>query len=340
MADSEHDTKPASQLNGLERAAILLMSLGEEQASQVLKHMGARDVQRIGSSMASLQSVTRDQAMEVLDTFVTTVEEKTSLGVGSDEYVRTVLNQALGDKAASMIDRILLGRKSKGLETMKWMDPRSVAEMIRQEHPQIIAIVLAYLESEQAAEVLSLLPEQVRPDVMMRIATIEGIPPSAFDELDEVIEKQFSGSENVKSSSVGGVRSAADILNHVDGATEQQVLEMLNETDEVLSQKIQDQMFVFENLIELDDRSIQTVLREVETNRLAVALKGAEQEVRDKILKNMSRRASEMLSEDMDAMGPVKLSEVDAAQKEILTIVRRLSEEGQIEMGGKGEEYV
>jgi flagellar motor switch protein FliG len=340
MADSEQGTKPASQLNGLERAAILLMSLGEEQASQVLKHMGARDVQRIGSSMASLQSVTRDQAMEVLDTFVTTVEEKTSLGVGSDEYVRTVLNQALGDKASSMIDRILLGRKSKGLETMKWMDPRSVAEMIRQEHPQIIAIVLAYLESEQAAEVLSLLPEQVRPDVMMRIATIEGIPPSAFDELDEVIEKQFSGSENVKSSSVGGIRSAADILNHVDGATEQQVLEMLNETDEVLSQKIQDQMFVFENLVELDDRSIQTVLREVETNRLAVALKGAEQEVRDKILKNMSRRASEMLSEDMDAMGPVKLSEVDAAQKEILTIVRRLSEEGQIEMGGKGEEYV
>ena len=339
MADNEQ-AGSASQLSGLERAAILLMSLGEEQASQVLRHMGARDVQRIGTSMATLQAVTRDQAVEVLDTFVTHVDEKTSLGVGSDDYVRSVLNQALGDKASSMIDRILLGRKSKGLEAMKWMDPRSVAEMIRQEHPQIIAIVLAYLESEQAAEVLSLLPEQIHPDVVMRIATIEGIPPSAFDELDEVMEKQFSGSENVKSSSVGGVRSAADILNHVDGATEQRVLEMVNESDEVLSQKIQDQMFVFDNLIELDDRSIQTVLRDVETNRLAIALKGAEQEVRDKILKNMSRRASEMLTEDMEAMGPVRVSEVEAAQKEVLTTVRRLSEEGQIDMGGKGEEYV
>ncbi|MDT8438390.1 MAG: flagellar motor switch protein FliG [Wenzhouxiangellaceae bacterium] len=330
----------SAKMSGLERAAILLMSLGEQEASQVLKHMGARDVQRIGTSMAGLTAVTRDQALDVLDTFVGTVEEKTSLGIGSDDYVRDVLNKALGEKASTMIDRILMGRKSKGLEALKWMDPRSVAEMIRQEHPQIIAIVLAYLESDQAAEVLSMLPEAIRPDVMMRIATIEGIPPSAFDELDDVMEKQFSGNDNVKSSSVGGVRAAAEILNLVDGTTEQGVLHAIKQSDEVLCQQIEDEMFVFENLVEIDDRGIQTILREIDSNVLLVALKGADQTVKDKVLKNMSKRAADMLLEDMEVRGPIRLSEVEAAQKEILTTVRTLAEQGQIELGGKGEEYV
>jgi flagellar motor switch protein FliG len=338
MADKS--ASASGGLSGIERAAILLMSLGEQEASEVLKHMGAREVQRIGSSMAALTAVTRDQAIDVLDSFVGQVEEKTSLGVGSDEYVRKVLSQALGDKATSMIDRILLGRKSKGLEAMKWMDPRSVAEMVRQEHPQIIAIVLAYLESDQAAEVLSQLPEQLRADVVMRVATIDGIPPSAFDELDEVMEKQFSGNENVKASSVGGIRAAAEILNFVDGSTEEAVMQAMRESDEGLSARIQDEMFVFENLGDLDDRSIQTLLREVESNMLTKALKGAEQTVREKILKNMSRRAAEMLEEDMEAMGPVRVSDVESAQKEILATTRRLAEEGQIQLGGKGDEYV
>lgn len=329
-----------SNINGAERAAILLMSLGEEQASEVLKHMGARDVQRIGTSMATLKNVTRDQALEVLDTFVTTVEEETSLGVGSDDYVRRVLEQALGDKATSLIDRILLGRKSKGLEALKWMDPRGVAEVIRQEHPQIIAIVLAYLESDQAAEVLELLPERVRPDVIMRIATLDGIPPSAFSELDEVMEKQFSGNENLKSSSVGGVRAAAEILNLVEGNTEESVLASVRESDEALSQDIQDQMFVFDNLVEIDDRGIQTLLRDVQSDTLVIALKGADQEVREKIFKNMSKRAAEMLEEDLEAKGPVRLSDVEAAQKEILGTARRLADQGQLDIGGKGEEYV
>ena len=327
-------------LSGIERAAILLMSLGEQEASEVLKHVGAREVQQIGSTMAALPSVTRDQALQVLDSFVTAVEEKTSFGIGTDDYVRTVLNRALGDNASSMIDRILLGRKSKGLEAMKWMDPRSVAEMVRQEHPQIIAIVLAYLESDQAAEVLGLLPDQIRSDVIMRVATIDGIPPAAFEELDSVMEKQFQGSENVKSSSVGGIRAAAEMLNLVDGATEEQIMSQIRENDEVLSEKIQDEMFVFDNLVDLDDRSIQTLLREVESKSLTRAVKGADQGVKEKIMRNMSRRASEMLEEDIEAVGPVRLSEVEAAQKEILTIVRRLADDGQIEFGGKGEEYV
>jgi flagellar motor switch protein FliG len=328
------------EMSGSERAAVLLMSLGEEQASEVLRHMGARDVQKIGTSMATLKPVTRDQALEVLDTFVTNVEEKTSLGVGSDEYVRRVLQQALGDKAAGLIDRILMGQKSKGLEAMKWMDPRSVAEVIRQEHPQIIAIVLAYLESDQAAEVLDMLPERIRADVIMRIATLDGIPPSAFNELDEVMEKQFAGNENLKSSSVGGVRAAAEILNLVDGATEESVLAGVREADETLGQSIQDQMFVFDNLLEIDDRGIQMLLRDVESDTLIVALKGADKEVRDKILGNMSRRAAEMLEEDLETRGPVRISEVEAAQKEILGVARRMSEQGQINIGGKGEEYV
>jgi len=328
------------QLSGVDRAAILLMSLGEQEASTVLKHMGAREVQKIGNSMASLTGVSRDQVNQVLDDFIASAEEKTSLGVGSDDYVRRVMQDALGDKASNMIDRILLGRDSKGLESLKWMDARSVADMIRQEHPQIIAIVLSYLDSDQAAEILGFLPDRTRPDVIMRIATLDGIPPSALSELDDVIQKQSTGRENVKSSSVGGVRTAAEILNLVDGVTEQGVLDAVRNSNEDLGQRIQDEMFVFENLADIDDRGIQTILREVQTDILVVALKGADQSVKDKLMKNMSRRAAEMLNEDLEAKGPVRLAEVEAAQREILGTVRNLADQGQIELGGKGDEYV
>lgn len=324
----------------MDRAAILLMSLGEQEASTVLKHMGAREVQKVGNSMASLSGVSREQVNGVLDSFIATVEEKTSLGVGSDDYVRRVMQDALGDKASNMIDRILLGRDSKGLESLKWMDPRSVAEMIRQEHPQIVAIVLSYLDNDQAAEILGFLPERTRPDVIMRIAMLDGIPPSALSELDDVIQRQAMGSENVKSSGVGGVRTAAEILNLVDGGTEQGVLDAVKKSDESLGQRIQDEMFVFDNLVDIDDRGIQTILRDVQSDILVVALKGADPSVKDKLLKNMSRRAAEMLDEDLEAKGPVRLAEVEAAQKEILITVRNLADQGQIEIGGKGDEYV
>ncbi len=337
---SDEKKEGQETLSGVDRAAILLMSLGEQEASTVLKHMGAREVQKIGNSMASLSGVSRDQVNQVLDAFISSVEEKTSLGVGSDDYVRRVMQDALGDKASNMIDRILLGRDSKGLESLKWMDARSVADMIRQEHPQIIAIVLSYLDSDQAAEILGFLPDRARPDVIMRIATLDGIPPSALSELDDVIQKQSTGSENVKSSSVGGVRTAAEILNLVDGVTEQGVLDAVRKSNEGLSQRIQDEMFVFENLADIDDRGIQTLLREVQTDLLVVALKGADQTVKDKLMKNMSRRAAEMLNEDLEAKGPVRLAEVEAAQKEILGTVRNLADQGQIELGGKGDEYV
>lgn len=333
--------EPKSKLAGPERAAVLLMSLGEEAAAEVLKHMGPKEVQRIGTSMASLSNVSKSEVGEVLDDFVTTVEEQTALGMGSDDYIRNVLTSALGkDKADGVIDRILLGRNSKGLESLKWMDPRAVAEVIRLEHPQIIAIVLSYLDPDHAAAVLSFLPERAQPDVLMRIATLDGVQPSALQELDEILERQFAGNMNVKSSSVGGVKSAANILNFVDSSKEGLILDKVREVDEQLSQKIQDLMFVFANLAEIDDRGIQALLREVSTDSLVLALKGADDTLKEKIFKNMSKRAGEMLQDDLEAKGPVRLSEVEAAQKEILSIARRMAEEGEIVLGNKGAEQM
>ncbi|HZP12034.1 MAG TPA: flagellar motor switch protein FliG [Nevskiaceae bacterium] len=328
-------------MSGTQRAAILLMSLGENEAAQVLKHMGAKDVQKLGQAMATMSNVTRDMASNVMDKFITTIEEETAIGVGADDYVRKVLVNALGeDKASSVIDRILLGRSSKGLEALKWMDTKAVAELIRNEHPQIIAIVLSYLDSDQAAEVLALFPERTRPDILMRIATLEGIQPHALQELDEIMEKQFAGGSNTKSSSVGGIKVAANILNLMDSALETSIIGRIGETDKDLSQKIQDLMFVFDDLAELDDRSVQALLREVQQDKLGLALKGADQKVKDKVFKNMSERAAEMLKEDMEAKGPVKVSDVEAAQKEILATTRRLAEAGTVMLGGKGEEFV
>lgn len=328
---------------GSERAAILLLTLGEQYASEVLKHMGPKEVQKLGSSMAALSNVSKDQVGTVLSDFCTTVDNQTALGVGSDDYIRNVLVSALGeDKASGVLDRILAGSNSKGLEALKWMEARSVAEIIRLEHPQIIAIVLAYLDSDQSAEVLALFPERVRVDVLMRVATLDGIQPSALHELDEIMERQFSGdnTSNVKSSSVGGIKTAANILNNMDTSIEAGLLEKVKEADGDLGQKIQDHMFVFENLLEVDDRGIQSLLREVSSENLLLALKGADQAMKDKIFKNMSKRAAEMLRDDLEAKGPVKLSEVEAAQKEILTVARRMADAGQLALGGSGEEYV
>ncbi|MBI2383531.1 MAG: flagellar motor switch protein FliG [Gammaproteobacteria bacterium] len=328
-------------MDGVTRAAILLMSLGEAEAAQVLKHMGAKDVQKLGMAMAGLSGVSREQADDVMDEFVAEIDQQTSLGVGADDYVRKVLIQALGqDKAGGIIDRILLGRNSKGLEALKWMDSRAVAELVRNEHPQIVAIVLAYLESDQSSEVLALLPERIRPDVLMRIATLEGIQPNALQELDEIMEKQFAGANNVKSSTVGGVKCAANILNLMDTSLETQILGRIGQADKDLSQKIQDLMFVFDDLVEVDDRGMQALLREIPQEKLGLALKGADPTVKEKIFKNMSQRAAEMLKEDMEARGPVKVSDVEAAQKEILSVARRLADAGTIVLGGKGEQLV
>lgn len=333
-------TAESTQLNGVQRAAVLLMSLGENDAAEVLRHLGAKEVQKLGIAMATINNVSRLQVEQVVDDFVGSLESQTSLGVGADDYVRNVLVQALGeDKAGSVIDRILFGRNTKGLDALKWMEPRAVADLIRNEHPQIVSIVLAHLEADQAAEVLKVLPERTRSDVLLRIATLDGVPPNALNELNEIMERQFSG-QNLKSSSVGGVKIAANILNHLDSTTEQAVMGAIRSVDDELGGRIADLMFVFDNLGDLEDRAIQTLLREVPQDRLGLALRGAEPRVREKITGNMSQRAAQILAEDMEARGPVRLADVEAAQKEVLAIARKLADAGEIALASATEDYV
>ncbi len=332
-----------SKLSGPQRAAILMMSLGDDGASNIMKNLEPKEVQAVGEAMASLENVNREQVSLVVSDFAQTLSTQTSLGSSSEEYLRTVLKKALGeDKAESLIDRILLGRSSRGLEAMKWMEPRAIADFLRLEHPQIVSIVLSYLEADQAAEVLALMPENTRADLIMRIASLDGIQPNALAELDEILERQFEGaSSQYRSSSVGGHKTAASILNLMDQAIGGDVMENLKNVDEDMGNQIEELMFVFENLIDVDDRGLQSILREVSSETLILALKGADEDLKDKILKNMSKRAAEMLLDDLEARGPVKVSDVDGAQKEILGVARRMADAGEISLGGSGaEEYL
>jgi flagellar motor switch protein FliG len=328
--------------SGAQNAAILLLTLGEKDAAEVLKHLSARDVQAVGSAMAALSGVSRAQVKQVLDKLEGDMGNHTSLGVGTEDYIRKILVNALGEnKAGGLIDRILLGRSGKGLESLKWMESRAIAEMVNQEHPQIIALVLAHLEPDQAAEVIGYLPERVRSDAIMRIATLDGVQPHALNELDEVMERQFSGSnKKLKSASVGGLKAAAEILNAMEGSRETELMTAIRGQDEALGAKIEDLMFVFEDLAGLDDRSMQTLLREVPSPVLIIALKGTEQEMRERIFANMSKRAADMMRDDLEVKGPVRLSEVDAAQKEVMSTARKLADAGQISLSSGGEEFV
>jgi flagellar motor switch protein FliG len=326
---------------GIQKSAILLSTIGEEAAAEVFKYLGPKEVQKLGMAMASLENVTREQVEQVFQDFRAAAEKKTTLGMASNDYIRKVLTKALGDdKAANLIDRILHGGDTSGIESLKWMDAGDVAELIKNEHPQIIATILVHLERDQASEILSHFVERLRNDVLLRIATLDGIQPSALKELNDVLTGLLAGSQNLKKAAMGGVRAAAEILNFMGTSQEASVISSVRDYDPDLAQKIQDEMFVFENLLDLDDRSIQLLLREIQSDSLIVALKGTSEELREKIFKNMSQRAAEMLRDDLEAKGAVRLSEVEAEQKEILKTVRRLADEGQIVLGGKGEESV
>ena len=329
-------------LTGAQKAAILLLTLGEEDAASILKHLGARDVQAVGTAMAQLKNVSKEQVEVVLTKLQEDVGQHTAIGVGTEDYIRRILVNALGEnKAGGLIDRILLGRSSKGLESLKWMESRAIGEMISQEHPQIIALVLAHLEPDQAAEVIGYLPARTRSDVVMRIATLDGVQPHALNELDEIMERQFSGNSNkLKSATVGGLKAAADILNAMETSREAELMGVIRGIDTGLGDRIEELMFVFDDLAELDDRSMQVLLREVPSARLITALKGADAAIREKIFANMSKRAADMLRDDLEVKGPVRLSEVDAAQKEVLATARRLADAGQINLAGGGEEFV
>lgn len=326
-------------LSSLQQAAILLRSLGETQAAGVMRHLGPREVQLVSQAMASIEDVSRDQVKSVVADFVERVSEETGLGVGSDEYVRNTLTQALGrDKAEGMIDRIMHGGSSEGLNKLKWMDSKAVADTIRHEHPQIQAIVLSYLEPQAAAKVISILPEHLHMDLVLRIARLESVQSEALEELNAILERQFQNKGGTKSSSVGGVKIAAEIMNCVDLATETQVMDQIKEIDEELGNQIEDHMFIFDNLVDCDNRGIQSLLREISSDTLVLALRGASDEVQEKIFSNMSRRATELLKDDLDSLGPVRISEVEQAQKEILIIARRMAEAGEIGLRGRGAE--
>jgi flagellar motor switch protein FliG len=326
-----------SKLEGVDKAAILLLSLSEEDAAQILKHLEPKQVQKLGSAMAKVDDMTQPKITAVHKHFIEEIQNYSTIGFQSQDFVKRALTAALGeDKAANLIDQIMMGTGAKGLDSLKWMDSKQVASIIRNEHPQIQTIVMSYLEPEQSAEILSQFPEKVRLDLLMRVANLEEVQPAALQELNEIMEKQFAGQAGAQAAKMGGLKSAADIMNYLDTNIEGQLMDAIREQDEEMSQQIQDLMFVFDNLVDVDDRGIQTILREVQQDSLLKAIKGAEDELKTKITKNMSKRAAEMLLDDLEALGPVRVSEVETAQKEILSVARRLADAGEIMLGGGG----
>ncbi len=324
---------------GLHDAAIFLMSLGEEEAAEVFKHLSPKEVQRLGETIAKTRSVSHERVGQVMEKFTTAAASESLLVSDTDNYVRAVLKRALGDdKASLLIDRILQGGDVTGIESLKWMDALSVAELLRNEHPQIIAAILVHLEFDQTASVLKNFTERTRNDVMLRIATLEGIQPTALKDLNEVLYKVLAGGDKVRKTSMGGVKAAAEIINMMGTQIEASVIETIREFDGELAQKIMDKMFTFEDLLKLDGKSVQMILKEVSGDALVISLKGASSELRELILANMSSRAAEGLREDLESRGPIRLSEVETQQKEILKVVRRLSDEGSIMIGGGGED--
>ena len=330
-----------TQDDGAEDAAILLMSLGEEEASSVLKHMSPKEVQRMGETIAAMKAVPNERVDKVIDRFEAQAGSASLLVADSNEYVKAVLRKALGDdKANLLIDRILQGSDTTGIESLKWMDASSVAELLRNEHPQIAAAILVHLEFDHAAAVLKLFAERQRNEVLLRIATLDGIQPVALRDLNEVMSKVLAGGDRTKKASLGGAKAAAEMLNMMGGAVETSVLDFVRDADGDLAQKIMDNMFTFDDLEKVDDKGFQALLKEVQSESLVLALKGASPTLREKIFKNMSSRAAETLKEDLEGRGPVRLSEVEAEQKEMLKIVRRLADEGVIVLGGGGDEQM
>ncbi|KGJ98583.1 flagellar motor switch protein FliG [Pseudoalteromonas sp. ND6B] len=343
MTDQEQKQLPPAfdvdKLDGVDKAAILLLSLSEEDAAQILKHLEPKQVQKVGMAMAAIDDLSQAKISAVHNLFIEQIQSFSTIGFQSEDFIKKALTAALGeDKAASLIDQIVMGSGAKGLDSLKWMDSKQVANIIRNEHPQIQTIVLSYLEPEQSAEILAQFPEKVRLDLTMRIANLEEVQPAALQELNEIMEKQFAGQAGAQAAKMGGLKAAADIMNYLDTNVEGQLMDSIREHDEEMSQQIQDLMFVFENLMDVDDRGIQAILREVPQDVLMKAIKGTDDALKEKILGNMSKRAAEMLADDLEAMAPVRISEVEAAQKEILSTARRLSDSGEIMLGGGGGE--
>lgn len=344
LLDITDDERSALQsMNGMQKAVLLMLSLSEEDAAGIFKKLQPKQVQKLGMSMSSAGHFSQDQVNAVHKSFLLDMTKHSNLGLGNSDFVRNALVSALGeDKANNLVEQINMGTGSRGLDSLKWMDARQVATIIQNEHPQIQTIVLSYLEPEQSAEILAQFPEPVRLDLIMRIATLEEVQPAALQELNEIMEKQFAGSAGSQTAKIGGLKSAADIMNFLDSSTETQLMNAIRSQDKEIGTQIEDLMFVFENLNDVDDRSIQTLLREVPTDVLQKALKGADDNLKEKFFKNMSTRAAESMREDLSAMGPTKISEVEGAQKDILNIARKLADAGSIMLshGSGGNDFI
>ncbi len=334
---TKEQRKLLEDVSGLERAALFMLCLEQEDAAQIFRNLEPKYVQKLGTVMASLSDFSHEKIVAVQRKFLEDIQAHTRIGIGSKDFVRNALIAALGeDKAGNLVDQIVMGSGARGLDSLKWMDSRQVAGVILNEHPQIQTLVLSYLEPEQSATILGQFPEKVRLDLVMRIATLEEVQPAALQELNDIMEKQFAGAAGAQAAKMGGIKAAADIMNYLDTNIEGQLMDGIREADEEMSQQIQDMMFVFDNLIDVDDRGIQAILRDAPADVLQRALKGTDDQLREKIFANMSKRASDMLRDDLEAMAPIRVSEVEAAQKEILSIARRLSDAGEIQLGGSG----
>ena len=336
--DKNEDPKEAfERLTGTQKSAILMMLIGEEEAAEILKNLSPREVQHLGAAMYSVQGLGQDLVNQVLDEFLAIIKEQTSLGLGAGNYIRNVLTKALGDdKAQSVLTRITPTSQERPIEILDWMDARSIAELVVDEHPQIIALIMSYLDAGLASDVLLSLPDELQPDVVYRVATLETVQPEALRELEDVMQRKFKSNATLRASQVGGVKAAAQIMNFTKQDTEALIMDVIGQEDRNLMQAIQESMFVFDNLLDSDDKSIQTLLRNVETEDLVLALKGADEPLRDKLLSCMSSRAAANLQDEMEALGPVRLTEVQDAQKRIINIARTMSDEGTIVLAGRG----
>ena len=337
VTDGEENTDPFEALTGTQKSAILMMLLGEEEASEIIRNLSPKEVQHLGSAMYSVQGLDQETVNKVLDEFLEIIKEQTSLGLGSDSYIRNVMTKALGnDKAQSVLGRITPMSSNRPIEILDWMDARAIAEMVLDEHPQIISLIVSYLEPSVGADVMNMLPVDLQADVIRRVATLETVQPDALRELEVVMQQKFAANTSLRASQVGGVKAAAALMNFTQQDTEQRIMKVLGKDDKDLMQAIQENMFLFENLIESDDRSLQTLLRSVETEDIVVAMKGADEALRDKLFACMSSRAAANIMDEMEALGPVRLTEVQDAQKAIINVARRLSDEGAIVLAGRG----
>ena len=344
MAEQEREdkTKVFDKLSGTQKSAILMMLLGEDEASEILKNLTPKEVQHLGSAMYSVEGLDQDTVNKVLDEFLAIIKEQTSLGLGAGNYIQNVLNKALGqDMAQSILGRITPSESNSAIEILEWMDSRAIAELIQDEHPQIIALIISYLEPAQGSDVLVMLDEKIQPEIVKRIATIQTVQPDALKDLELVMQKKFAANTSLRASQVGGVKAAAQIMNFMKGDDEQKIFKEVAKFSKNLMTEIQEAMFVFDNLIKSDDKSLQMILRSVETEDLVLAMKGADEVLRDKLFACMSQRAAANIQDEMEALGPVRLTEVQEAQKRIINAARRMSDEGTIVLAGRGgDDYV